>query len=139
MIGVTKLLCGSENFGDTLRYTHGAAQQRNGVAEGRGPVVVWNCTQSCNLRCIHCYANSENKKYEGEMTLEESKAFIDDLADFKAPVILFSGGEPLLRDNFFEILKYASNKGIRSTISTNGTFPDKETCLKIKEVGVGYV
>lgn len=139
MIGVTKLLCDSENFGDTLRYTHGAAKQRNGVAEGRGPVVVWNCTQSCNLKCIHCYANSENKKYEGEMTLEESKAFIDDLAEFKVPVILFSGGEPLLRENFFEILKYASEKGIRSTISTNGTFLDKKTCLKIKEVGVGYV
>lgn len=139
MISVTKLLCDSENYGDTLRYVKGAGEQKNGVAEGRGPVVVWNCTQSCNLKCKHCYANSENKRYEGEMSLGESKAFIDDLAEFKVPVILFSGGEPLLKENFFEILEYANSKGIRCTISTNGTLLDKETCQKIKKIGVGYV
>ena len=110
MIGVTKLLCDSKNFGDRLRYVEGASEQRHGVSEGRGPVVVWNCTKTCNLKCLHCYAESESKKYDGELTLKEAKDFIDDLGEFKVPVILFSGGEPLLRDDIFDLLEHTQRK-----------------------------
>jgi Fe-coproporphyrin III synthase len=139
MIGVSKLLCGTESFGDKLRYVQGASVQRNGVSIDYGPVVVWNCTRTCNLHCIHCYANSDSKKYQGELTTREAKALIDDLHGFKVPVILFSGGEPLIRNDIFELIEYAKKNKIRSTISTNGTLIDEEVATRIKEQGVGYV
>ncbi len=139
MLGITKLLCGAQNYGDKLRYVKGAAHQKHGVREGYGPVVVWNCTRSCNLKCFHCYAKSENKKYDSELTTYEAKNLIDDLSDFKVPVILFSGGEPLVREDLPEILQYANNKGIRCTISTNGTLIDKEHAKKFKQIGTGYI
>ncbi len=139
MIGVSKLLCGTENFGDGLRYVPGANKQKDGVSSGRGPVVVWNCTKTCNLKCVHCYANSDSKKYEGELTTKEAKALISDFQEFKVPVILFSGGEPLLREDLFELIEHAKNCNIRSTISTNGTLIDKEVARRIKRSGVGYV
>lgn len=139
MISVSKLLCGTENYGDSLRYIKGAAEQKYGVSEGKGPVVVWNCTRTCNLNCIHCYADSKNMKYEGELTLQEGKDFIEDLAKFKVPVILFSGGEPLMRNDIFNLLEHSSKYNIRSTISTNGTLLSKEVCLSLKRFNVGYI
>ena len=139
MISVTKLLFGTEYFGDSLRYTKGANTARNGVHAGVGPVVVWNSTRTCNLTCRHCYMSSDAKLYKDELSTEEAKQFIDDLADFKVPVILFSGGEPLIRPDFFELAEYAEKKGIRPTLSTNGTLITREVAQKIKDIGVGYV
>ncbi len=139
MIAVTKLLCDSENFGDQIRYGHGTAGVRHGAMAGHGPVTVWHCTKTCNLKCIHCYANSESKKYEGELTTSEAKGFIDDLAGFKVPVLLFSGGEPFARPDIMELAQYATDRGVRATFSTNGTLIDKATARAVKEMGVGYV
>lgn len=139
MIGISKLLCGTESFGDKLRYVHGASMQKNGVSEGHGPVVVWNCTKTCNLKCRHCYADSDSRIYKDELTTKEAKNFIDDLQEFKVPVILFSGGEPLLRKDLFELIQYAKQRNIRSTISTNGTLIDEGIAAKLKQCGVGYV
>ena len=139
MIGVSKLLCGTESFGDRLRYVHGASEQKDGVSSGHGPVVVWNCTKTCNLKCMHCYADSDSKKYEGELDTKEAKALINDFHEFRVPVILFSGGEPLLRDDIFELIEHAAKHKIRSTISTNGTLIDKTIATRIKQSGVGYV
>lgn len=139
MLSLTRMLTEDTYFGDELRYKKGAAEQRNGVSEGKGPVVVWNYTRSCNLKCRHCYAGSENKKYEGELTTEQALKVIDDLADFHVPVILFSGGEPLSRKDFFTLAEHAAKRGIRPTLSTNGTLIDRETAGKIKDIGVGYV
>lgn len=139
MIGVSKLLCGTENFGDKLRYVHGASKQKNGVSSEHGPVVVWNCTKTCNLKCMHCYADSDGKKYEGELGTKEAKALINDFSEFRVPVILFSGGEPLLREDLFDLIEHAANHKIRSTISTNGTLIDKEVAMRIKQNRVGYV
>ena len=107
MISVTKLLFAREYYGDSLRYTKNAHAMRNGAGEGMGPVVVWNSTKTCNLKCRHCYMSSDNKKYQNELTTQEAKSFIDDLADFHVPVLLFSGGEPLIRPDFFELAEYA--------------------------------
>ncbi len=139
MISITKLLFSTEYFGDSLRYSEDSRGAIHGVTEGMGPVVVWNSTRTCNLRCRHCYMDSEAKKYEGEMTTDEAKTFIDDLAEFKVPVLLFSGGEPLMRPDFYELAAYAADKGIRPTLSTNGTLITLEAARKIKEIGVGYV
>lgn len=139
MISVTKLLFATEYFGDSLRYTNDAHKAKNGVREGMGPVVVWNSTRTCNLKCRHCYMSSDAKKYANELTTAEAKQFIDDLADFNVPVLLFSGGEPLIRPDFFELADYAAKKGVRPTLSTNGTLITPEVARKIKDIGVGYV
>lgn len=139
MISVTKLLFATEYFGDSLRYTDNAHKARNGVREGMGPVVVWNSTRTCNLKCRHCYMSSDAKKYQNELTTAEAKQFIDDLADFNVPVLLFSGGEPLIRPDFFELADYAAKKGVRPTLSTNGTLITPEVARKIKDISVGYV
>ena len=139
MISITKLLFAREYFGDSLRYAGNAHCMKNGAAEGMGPVVVWNSTKTCNLKCRHCYMNSDARKYQDELTTEEAKKFMDDLAEFHVPVLLFSGGEPLIRPDFFELAEYAANKGIRPTLSTNGTLITRETAQRIKDLGVGYV
>ncbi|MDO9574095.1 MAG: radical SAM protein, partial [Candidatus Contubernalis sp.] len=139
MISVTRLLCGSEYYGDQLRYRPGAGKEIHGTSPGSGPVVIWNITQSCNLKCKHCYANSESKKYEGELSPKEGLKLVDDLAAFKVPVILFSGGEPLIRDDFFDLASRASQLGIRATISTNGTLITPDVARSIKKVGISYV
>lgn len=139
MISVTKLLGGAEHFGDQLRYNESSRGAVHGATHGSGPVVVWNVTRTCNLKCIHCYMESDATRYENELTTAEGKRFIDDLAEFRVPVILFSGGEPLLRADFFELARYAVARGLRVTISTNGTLIDRETARDIKKIGVGYV
>ena len=139
MISVTKLLFAREYYGDSLRYTKDAHSARNGAGEGMGPVVVWNSTKTCNLKCRHCYMSSDAKKYQNELTTDEAKKFIDDLAEFHVPVLLFSGGEPLIRPDFFELAEYAQAKGVRPTLSTNGTLITREVAQRIKDIGVGYV
>jgi len=139
MISITKLLFDDAYFGDGLRYSHASRGVTDGTTSGMGPVVVWNCTRTCNLRCVHCYMDSEAKKYAGEMSTAEAKQMIDDLAEMKVPVLLFSGGEPLLRPDIFELAEYTGAKGIRPTFSTNGTLITREVAQRIKDIGVGYV
>ena len=92
MISVTKLLLAKEYQGDELRYRDGASQMRHGASEGKGPVVAWNMTRTCNLRCRHCYMSADAEKHAGELTTAEAKRFIDDLAAFHVPALLLSGG-----------------------------------------------
>lgn len=139
MIGVTKLLCDSNHFGDSLRYANGSHGQKNGAVAGSGPVVAWNVSRTCNLHCIHCYSDSDEIDYPNELTTAEAKKFIDDLADFNVPVLLLSGGEPLMRPDIFELVEYARSKGIRTTFSTNGTLITAEIADWIKKNEVGYV
>jgi len=139
VISVTKLLCGTDYFGDSLRYSSEARNQAHGATSGHGPVVVWNSTRTCNLKCIHCYSSSEAKKYEGELTTGEALRFIDQLAEFNVPVLLISGGEPLLRSDLAELITYAVSKGIRVTISSNGTLLNQESSKQFKKIGVSYI
>ena len=139
MISISKLLCNSEYFGDTLRYSNNSTGAKHGTTKNSGPVVVWNSTKTCNLKCIHCYADADKKAFEGELTTTEAKKFIEDLGKFNVPVLLFSGGEPLIREDFFELAEHCHKYNIRPTLSTNGTLITKEVAQKIKNVGVGYV
>lgn len=150
MIDITKLLCGDQSSGDAIRYgqtvshhmpgaSHSVSQNVPKSASERRPVVVWNCTRRCNLHCVHCYTDSENKRYKGEMTTEEGKTFLQDLAAFKVPAVLFSGGEPLVRKDIFELVSYAVGQGLRPTLSTNGTLIDRKTAQMVKESGFTYV
>ena len=114
MIGISKLYCGAVEPSDVLRYNRHSGQLPSHLLQfslDKKPVVVWNMTRRCNLKCIHCYSNSANIDYPDELTTEEGRKLIDDLAAFGSPVILFSGGEPLLRPDLLELAKYATDKG----------------------------
>jgi radical SAM protein with 4Fe4S-binding SPASM domain len=88
---------------------------------------------------VHCYIEATGEAQEGELTTVEAQAFIDDLADFKAPVILFSGGEPLMREDLFVLGRYAKDRGLRTVISTNGTLITKKMARKTREADFSYV
>jgi 12,18-didecarboxysiroheme deacetylase len=108
-------------------------------SEDKKPVIVWNMTRTCNLNCVHCYSQSKNLQYNNELTLEQGKAFIDDISAFGSPVMLFSGGEPLMHPHFLDLCFYAKSKGMRAVISTNGTLITKELAHELKKVGLSYV
>lgn len=141
MINISKLYCGAGSESDALRYGQkgsGDPQAARTAAERR-PVVVWNCTRTCNLRCVHCYTDSESRAYEGELTTEEARAMMTDLAEFRIPALLFSGGEPLTRKDLFELVAFATERGLRPTLSTNGVLITEEMARRIKEAGFTYV
>ncbi len=142
MIGISKLYCDTVEPSDALRYGRDSSKLPSHLLQfsaDKKPVVVWNITRKCNLKCVHCYAKSEEKNYDNELSLEQGKALIDDLADFKSPVILFSGGEPLIKNDLPELADYAVSKKIRAVISTNGTLITKEKARILKDVGLSYV
>lgn len=143
MIGISKLYCGTVEPSDALRYGRNSSQLPSHLlqfAKDKKPVVVWNMTQRCNLKCVHCYAHAvEPSNHKDPISTEQAKVMIDDLAQFGAPVILFSGGEPLVREDLVELAKYATSKGMRAVISTNGTLITKAKARELKEVGLSYV
>lgn len=143
MIGISKLYCGTVEPSDALRYGRQSGQLPSHLlqfAKDKKPVVVWNMTQRCNLKCVHCYAHAvEPSSHKDPISTEQGKAIIDDLAAFGAPVMLFSGGEPLVREDLVELAKYATSKGMRAVISTNGTLITKSKAKELKEVGLSYV
>jgi Fe-coproporphyrin III synthase len=142
MIGVTKLLCGTVRPSDALRYGRRSGRSPSHLLQfshDKKPIVVWNSTKACNLRCIHCYYTANAQPDPAELTTGEAKAMIDDLAAFGAPVLLFSGGEPFLRHDLYELGAYAVARGLRTVISTNGTLIDPKAAVRIKEAGFSYV
>ena len=142
MLSVTRLLNGTVNTGDALRYgrlTASVPPHLLHFSADKKPVVVWNLTRRCNLFCVHCYSDSHNRAYPGELTTEEGRALLDDLARFGVPTVLFSGGEPLTRPDVFEQAAYATNLGLRCVLSTNGTLISPEVAGRIQEAGFAYV
>lgn len=102
------------------------------------PVIVWNLTPSCNLSCSHCYIEASKGHSPDFLDTDKCKKIISDLAEFGVPVILFSGGEPLLRKDFFELAHFTRDSGIRAVLSTNGTLINEGIAERIKESGVEY-
>ncbi|MCH7224997.1 radical SAM protein [Haloferula sp. A504] len=137
MINLTRLWTGHEQPADHLRYGHGHGAP--GSARKRRPIVVWNITRTCNLRCIHCYSDSMARQYPGELDWDQMKAVVDDLAAYEVPSLLFSGGEPMIHPHFFDLVDYATEKGLKLTISTNGTLITPEKAAKLKQAEVAYV
>jgi len=142
MIGISKLYCGTVEASDPLRYERLSAKLPSHLLQfsaDKKPVVVWNVGQRCNLKCIHCYSQSQNREYSGELSTAEGKALIEDLARFGSPVILFSGGEPLLRKDLLILAQLATERGMRAVISTNGTLITKKMARDLKRIGLSYV
>ena len=142
MIGISKLYCGTVEPSDALRYGRDSSKLPSHLlqfSKDKKPVVVWNMGRRCNLKCVHCYAQSKDIEYTNELTTQQGKELIDDLAEFGAPVILFSGGEPTMRKDLPELALYARSKGMRAVISTNGTLIDKKMARVLKDIGLSYV
>ncbi len=138
MISISRLLCDAAGPGDALRYGRQAQTTAKTVypaADRQQPIVVWNCTRRCNLHCVHCYSSAGNQDSPEALSTDEGKSFIRDLADFGVPVVLFSGGEPLLREDIFELADFAREQGMRTVLSTNGTLVTEEVAEKIRDVG----
>ncbi|HRZ86560.1 MAG TPA: radical SAM protein [bacterium] len=133
MISWTKLLFDQSSWGDRLRY------RKVKSADGVRPIVVWNITPSCNLACSHCYLDAARGLAGDRFTEEKAGKVIDDLAGYGAPVLLFSGGEPLMREDIFRLARYASKAGLRPVLSTNGTMITPAVAAKIKKAGFKYV
>jgi Fe-coproporphyrin III synthase len=139
MINISKLYCGLVGQSDELRYAH---------TTSTGPIVVYNCTPRCNLRCLHCYSNSnagsprfagEAGRCDAELDTKQAKKLLADVLEVNAPVVLFSGGEPLLRGDLFELMAEAKRLKLRTVISTNGTLIDESVAEKLKDANLAYV
>jgi len=144
MINISRLYCDEVTPGDWLRYGKKGSGERAGEviakkASERRPIVVWNITRACNLKCVHCYNDSGTGKAFNDITTGKAKVVLEDLAGFGVPSVLFSGGEPLMRPDLFDLIQYAGQKGLRTVISTNGTVITTDVAKRIKDSGVSYV
>ena len=125
--GIANILVGTSMFGVTKPQTVGAPF-----------LVVWNYTNACNLRCRHCYQNADKPTSE-ELSTTQRKEIIDQLDQENVVTVAFSGGEPLMRSDLFEIAEYAAKKGIYVSMASNGTMITRSVARRLKEIGVGYV
>ncbi|HNV87086.1 MAG TPA: radical SAM protein [Candidatus Omnitrophota bacterium] len=148
MIDVSYLYCGKASASVPHRYGEKVSCPEcdkdetypvSRAASLRRPIVVWNITKTCNLRCRHCYTDSGAGSYAGELRTEEALKVIEDLAFFEVPAVLFSGGEPLLRKDLFGLADSARARGIRTILSTNGSLISSEVAEKIRSAGFSYV
>jgi heme b synthase len=102
--------------------------------------IAWEITRRCNLKCVHCRSSSElDINGHPDFSLDEAKAIIDDIASYANPVLVLSGGEPLLREDVFDIARYGTGKGFRMCLATNGTLVTEETCREIKDAQIKMV
>ena len=124
--------------------THAAGMGHPGMGgprtlEDGSPVcklIAWEVTRSCNLACRHCRAEAHLEPYEGELSTEEAKALIDTFPQVGNPIIIFTGGDPMMRPDVYELVAYAHGKGLHCAFSPNGTLIDAESAAKIRAAGV---
>ncbi len=133
MIDISRLYCGQVSQSNRLRYGHDVRDP--GTVR---PVVVWNATRRCNLRCRHCYALATDRTAEGELDTREAERLLDDLAAYGCPVVLFSGGEPLTRSDLPHLVAYATARGLKAALSTNGMLLDATLSSRLRDAGLTY-
>lgn len=142
MIGISKLYLGQVEPSDALRYGRQSSKLPSHLLQfssDKKPVVVWNVTSHCNLACAHCYAAVCETTDTTDLDTRQAMTVLDDLAAFKCPVVLFSGGEPLLRSDLPELVAYAVSLGLRAVVSSNGTLLNEATAKRLKAAGTTYV
>lgn len=140
---ITQCMHGRGTVSSAMRHRHKPQGDvpRNYLAFSKmyRPVVFWNLTDRCNLSCTHCYSRSgPGRTIKGELTTAEALNIIDDLADTGVPLILFTGGEPLLREDIWELARHAGNRGLKMALSTNGTLITPKIARRIRESGIEY-
>src|SRR3990170_7398584 len=102
-------------------------------------VVSWNVTLKCNLKCPHCYINAAERKLPNELSTDAAKMLIHQIAEVSRPLLILSGGEPLLRKDIFELIRYGTEKGLKMGLGSNGSLIDAPTAKRLKEAGVKTV
>lgn len=133
MISLSKLISGTSTVSKELTYGGDESfipEKLVDFSSKQIPIVVWNITNRCNLNCVHCYAKAGFRARE--LSTEECKKIIADLSSFKVPLLLFSGGEPLLREDIFELAEFAKKRKMKVVLSTNGTLINKDSAEELK-------
>jgi radical SAM protein with 4Fe4S-binding SPASM domain len=102
-------------------------------------VVSWNLTRKCNLKCPHCYINATTQELKNELTTEESKNLIDQICEVSRPLLILSGGEPLLRPDVYELVRYGASKGLKMGLGSNGSLIDATAAKRLKDAGIETV
>jgi radical SAM protein with 4Fe4S-binding SPASM domain len=102
-------------------------------------VVSWNLTRKCNLKCPHCYINATTQELKNELTTEESKNLIDQICEVSRPLLILSGGEPLLRPDVYELVRYGASKGLKMGLGSNGSLIDATAAKRLKNAGIETV
>ena len=102
-------------------------------------ILSWNVTRQCNLKCPHCYINADTKEPINELTTEEAKNLIDQICEVSKPLLVLSGGEPLLRQDLYELVRYGASKGLKMGLGSNGSLIDNDAAKKLKEAGIETV
>lgn len=142
MINITKLLKGRGTISEVLKYSSYMSRSIKPelirFSEKSRPVVIWNITWRCNLNCLHCYVPT-NIGNSVELHTEDVFQVISELVDMKIPLLILSGGEPLLRPDILDIIKFASECGLRVGLSTNGTLINRNMVRRLAEAGVAYI
>ena len=140
MIGISKLYCGTVEASDPLRYGRASKDLPSHLLQfsaDKKPVVVWNITSACNLRCVHCYAATDAPR--DELSTREGMELIAQLHDYGCPVILFSGGEPLIRKDLPGLVRRTVGSDMRAVISTNGTLITRDLAMELADCGLSYI
>jgi radical SAM protein with 4Fe4S-binding SPASM domain len=109
------------------------------AGEGKPRLVFWELTKGCNLRCIHCRASATELSSPDDLSTGNALQIIDQIAEFASPILVLSGGEPLYRSDIFQLARYATDKGLRVALATNGTLVTKEVARMIVDSGVKRV
>ena len=140
---ITQCMHGKGTVSGVMRHRHGSLREVPGkylaFSGMYRPVVFWNLTDRCNLSCTHCYNRSGPLcKTEEELSTDQARGLIDDLADMGIPLILFTGGEALMREDIWELAEHARKKGIKMALSTNGTLITADIARRIRESGIEY-
>ena len=99
-------------------------------------LVAWETTRNCNLACIHCRASATTGPYSGELDTAEAFRLLDQIAEIAKPIIILTGGEPLLREDIFDIAAYGTQKGLRMVMAPNGTLVTEEVAKKLVAAGI---
>ena len=99
-------------------------------------LVAWELTRSCNLACVHCRAAAQDRPYEGELTSAECHRVMDEIAEVAKPIVILTGGEPLLRPDVFDLAQYGNGLGFRMTMATNGTLLTPQIVRKMIDSGI---
>ncbi|MCM2466896.1 radical SAM/SPASM domain-containing protein [Methanoculleus oceani] len=138
---ITRYIHAKGTVSEVLRHRAGERTPSGMLAfsDIRRPVVFWNITNRCNLLCSHCYIRAGPGQQRGnELTTEEALDLIDDLAAMRVPLLLFSGGEPLIREDFWELAGHAKDRGLTTALSTNGTLITPAAARRLRDAGVEY-
>lgn len=130
MLNISKIYCSQDSDSDELRYRR--------VGQGK-PIAVFNITARCNLRCLHCYTGSTCSVADDELSTDHARYAISQFADYGCPVVLLSGGEPFMREDFFDLAAHARKSNLRTVVSTNGTLINYDRAQALAQLGISYV